>query len=215
MTDRGQLSRSKKKEVTLSNSTIVPIRPSRSRDARLERKEVLLNGAAEVFARHGLRDTTMEAVADSLNVAKVILYRNFASKDDLIHSILERIVEKLIALDAGPEESFAIRALDTIALARLESAAFQMLARDARNDPIFGDHYQRVHETISTRVKTKLLGISMDPIMAQISAGAITDFCLNGALNWIEIGSPERDHEYGEWVAIGIKTMGDAWRKQF
>jgi len=148
-------------------------------------------------------------------VAKVILYRHFASKEDLIHCILEDIAEALVALDAVPEESMAVRALETLELARQQEAAFVLLVRHARNDPLFGAHYTRVHEAISARLTAVFLGAELEPVMSRMSAEAITDLVIKGALNWMTYGSPERDQDYCDWLEQGIHTICRTWRERF
>jgi len=184
-------------------------------DARKERRAGFMSGAAEVFAEHGFQETTMDMLSEHLSVAKVILYRHFASKDDLIHCILEEISEKIVALDASPEETIAQRALDTLALARGYEADFVSLVRHARNHPLFGVHYENVHNAISSRVTIKLLGSSFEPVMSKMSAEAITDLVLNGALNWITFGHPVRDDDYSKWLDTGIRSICASWRAQF
>ena len=187
----------------------------RTGDVRRQRRARFLKEAGEVFAEHGFRETTMEMLADKLGVAKVILYRHFASKEDLIHCILESIADKLVALDAEPEESPAIRAVETLVLARREEAAFVLLVRHARNDPLFGYHYKRVHTAIAERLTAKMLGASIEPVMSRMSAEAIADICINGALNWLTYGSADRDQDYSDWLDKGIHSICITWRERF
>src|SRR4051794_28612533 len=76
----------------VSTTTISTVR----HDARSERKDLFLREAAALFAERGLQHTTMDDLAARLGVKKVILYRYFASKDDLIHSVLERMEARLL-----------------------------------------------------------------------------------------------------------------------
>ena len=49
-----------------------------------ERRHLLMDAAAEVIARQGLRSTTMDDISASLGMTKIVLYRTFGSKDQLI-----------------------------------------------------------------------------------------------------------------------------------
>jgi AcrR family transcriptional regulator len=53
-------------------------------------RERVMRAAYELFSRHGTRTVGVDAVISEAGVAKMTLYRNFASKDDLILAFLER-----------------------------------------------------------------------------------------------------------------------------
>lgn len=52
--------------------------------------ERLSRAAYELFSRHGVRDVGVDAVVAKAGTAKMTLYRNFPSKDDLILDFLRR-----------------------------------------------------------------------------------------------------------------------------
>jgi AcrR family transcriptional regulator len=53
-------------------------------------RERVLATAYELFSRHGTRAVGVDRIIAESGVAKMTLYRNFASKDDLIIAFLER-----------------------------------------------------------------------------------------------------------------------------
>jgi AcrR family transcriptional regulator len=53
-------------------------------------RERVMRAAYELFSRRGTRTVGVDAVIGEAGVAKMTLYRNFASKDDLILAFLER-----------------------------------------------------------------------------------------------------------------------------
>ena len=53
-------------------------------------RERLLNTAADLFYREGIRAVGVDLVVEITGVAKTSLYRHFASKDDLVAAVLER-----------------------------------------------------------------------------------------------------------------------------
>ncbi len=53
-------------------------------------RERVVRAAYDLFSRHGTRAVGVDAVIGEAGVAKMTLYRNFASKDDLILAFLER-----------------------------------------------------------------------------------------------------------------------------
>jgi AcrR family transcriptional regulator len=53
-------------------------------------RERVMRAAYDLFSRHGTRTVGVDAVIGQAGVAKMTLYRNFASKDDLILAFLAR-----------------------------------------------------------------------------------------------------------------------------
>jgi AcrR family transcriptional regulator len=53
-------------------------------------RERVVRAAYDLFSRHGTRSVGVDAVIGQAGVAKMTLYRNFASKDDLILAFLQR-----------------------------------------------------------------------------------------------------------------------------
>jgi AcrR family transcriptional regulator len=53
-------------------------------------RERVMRAAYELFSRYGTRTVGVDAVISEAGVAKMTLYRNFASKDELILAFLER-----------------------------------------------------------------------------------------------------------------------------
>jgi AcrR family transcriptional regulator len=74
-----------------------PSPPARDRRYRAPDRETILNVAAELFERHGFRSTTMQDLAEQLNISKATLYAHSKSKTDVLVGILEqwtRLVEQ-------------------------------------------------------------------------------------------------------------------------
>ena len=57
-------------------------------------RERVLETAYKLFSRHGTRAVGVDRIIAESGVAKMTLYRNFASKDDLILAFLERREER-------------------------------------------------------------------------------------------------------------------------
>ena len=53
-------------------------------------RERILDTAYELFSRHGTRAVGVDRIIAECGIAKMTLYRNFASKDDLILAFLDR-----------------------------------------------------------------------------------------------------------------------------
>ena len=57
--------------------------------ARQEQRTRILEAAEELFRRYGGKKTSMEDIAHKVGVSKPILYRHFASKDDLLLEVID------------------------------------------------------------------------------------------------------------------------------
>jgi AcrR family transcriptional regulator len=67
--------------------TAAPAAPVARRPTARER---ILDTAYELFSRHGTRAVGVDRIIAECGIAKMTLYRNFASKDELILAFLER-----------------------------------------------------------------------------------------------------------------------------
>jgi AcrR family transcriptional regulator len=70
---------------------------------------MVLDAALRVFAEHGYRGTSMQAIANEAGVTKPVIYECFGSKDILLETLLEREEQRLLAsvLAALPEKPAA------------------------------------------------------------------------------------------------------------
>jgi len=66
----------------------------RATGGRESGRERVLETAYDLFSRHGTRAVGVDRIIAESGVAKMTLYRNFASKDDLILAFLERREER-------------------------------------------------------------------------------------------------------------------------
>jgi AcrR family transcriptional regulator len=88
-----------------------------------DRRAELLAIAAELFAEHGLRATTVRDIADAAGILSGSLYHHFDSKESMVDEILRTFLDDLfgryreiIAAELGPRE-----ALEAIVVASFES----------------------------------------------------------------------------------------------
>ena len=76
-----------------------------------DRRELILSTAAEMFARKGLRATTVRGIADAVGVFSGSLYHHFPSKDAILDEVLTRYLDAIraryavvLASGKGPAE---------------------------------------------------------------------------------------------------------------
>jgi TetR/AcrR family transcriptional regulator len=99
-----------------------------------DRRLQLLEVAVEVFARQGFGGTKTKDIAAAAGVSEAILFRHFASKEDLYHAILDAKEDK----HGAPE---FLETLRTFADRRDDAGLFQCVASaivtSFREDPAF------------------------------------------------------------------------------
>ncbi|MFF4425114.1 TetR/AcrR family transcriptional regulator [Streptomyces sp. NPDC001549] len=102
-----------------------PSTPARGRPARLDRDRTV-DTALELLDEVGLDALTMRRLADAMDVQAGALYRYFATKDDLLTAMAERMLAGLAATrtDGDWSERLAAlgRAMRTALLARRDGA---------------------------------------------------------------------------------------------
>lgn len=123
-------------------------------DKRRERKETFIRQAAEAFRHSGLRATRLDDVAEHIGVAKVVLYRYFASKEELIENILQRTADLLVEADSVPWEGYLGSARNALKAARQDFDGYLVLMQHARHDPVHSVHHERVRAAVNQRLET-------------------------------------------------------------
>ena len=66
------------------------INPDGGRLARPDRRDTLLDAAAELIETMSLEDVSMESVAERAGVSRPLVYKHFANRQDLLSSLYER-----------------------------------------------------------------------------------------------------------------------------
>jgi AcrR family transcriptional regulator len=106
-------------------------RPAK-RIAAADRRERLLETAAEEFACAGLRGTTTAALAKRAGISEPVLYIHFENKDRLFRETVERSVEKrLRMLEANPAQVDDDTLVDCVE--RMAEATVAVCLSDAAN----------------------------------------------------------------------------------
>lgn len=89
--------------------------------APTDRREIILQQAAELFARQGVAATTVREIADAAGILSGSLYHHFASKDDIVDAVLSTFLTELRerydeVLSAGGDAAERLRGLVTASL---------------------------------------------------------------------------------------------------
>jgi AcrR family transcriptional regulator len=114
-----------------------------------DRRELILSTAAEMFARSGLRATTVRQIADAVGVFSGSLYHHFPSKNAILAEVLRRYLDEIrtryaIVLASGKGPADCLHDLVVISLTVAEeqphaTAIYQNEAQYLRETPAFSD----------------------------------------------------------------------------
>ncbi len=63
------------------------------------KRDAILTAAIEVFARYGLRKTTMGDIIREAGVSRATVYKHFADKDDIFDAVVRREMLEMLAED--------------------------------------------------------------------------------------------------------------------
>src|SRR6185369_17227248 len=83
-----------------------------------ERREAYIRIASRVFLEKGLGQATMQDVADAAGVPKVLFYRIFSSKKNLLNAIRDHVLAGLHEAYAKPSTVYGQRARYVAEVAR-------------------------------------------------------------------------------------------------
>jgi AcrR family transcriptional regulator len=90
--------------------------------------------ALELFAEQGVQQTSLRDIADRLGVTKPALYYHFASREDLLNSLVEPMVTDFEAYAAAQEAAAPIEARELLGsyfdLAHKHRLLIQLMLRD-------------------------------------------------------------------------------------
>ncbi|WP_152187152.1 TetR/AcrR family transcriptional regulator, partial [Segeticoccus rhizosphaerae] len=164
---------------------------ARQRHRRL-RKEAFLKNATEVLSRQGFYQFSMNELAQDLGTKKIVLYRYFDSKDDLIIEVLQRASDMFLAIDAleYPSWEDALKAI--VRACRKEPGAMRILARHAAHDPELSIYFERYKDVVAERTAERLMRRLANPIRGPVDykfcGEAIANFLIDTISNWLDHG---------------------------
>lgn len=63
----------------------------------VDRRDLILERAADLFARQGVASTTVREIAEAVGILSGSLYHHFASKDEIVDAIVSGFMDDLVA----------------------------------------------------------------------------------------------------------------------
>lgn len=181
---------------------------------REARRAQLIEAGASAFLARGFDKTSMEDVAQAAGVSRLIVYRNFESKEDLYRQILREVLVQLGEAFAGLSfDDVAARGAATIILplARQRPDAFRLLWRDAGTTGQFEDLAVEFRTYVSVYARAILSHFIDDETILDWAARTAGSFLVEGICNWLDHGDPARDAELAALMSQGLRDLAVAW----
>jgi AcrR family transcriptional regulator len=184
---------------------------------RDERQAQLLAAAATAFAHAGFAGTSMEDVAATAGVTKLIVYRHFESKDELYRAVLTQVAARLRQeferglVEAQGQYRPGIATRGMLTVARENPDGFRLLTRHAMREPQFAAiarHFLAGASAISAAVIGDMIP---DPVVKAWSGEVMVDYLVQGVLSWLDVGDEGRDEEFVHLSALGMRALFLAW----
>lgn len=120
------------------------------KNAKIERRRLIMNAAIECFIRNGIHQTGIREIAEQANVSLGNLYNHFSGKDELIAEIAVLDAEALNRLAMALDESekplvamrrFVDRYLDYVSQTENAVLTIDLIAEALRN-PTVAKHFE-------------------------------------------------------------------------
>ena len=180
--------------------TSQPTRPGRKRMTGQERREQLLDVARHLFAERGLEGTSIEEVAARADVSKPVVYEHFGGKEGLYAVVVEREVERFLAMATrlleGEDrmEKFEVAAVELLRYIQDNSDGFRILVRDSNPSSgsgtyasLISDIAGQVEYILGDVLKSRGYDPKLAPMYAQMLVGMVA---FTGQW-WLDARKPE------------------------
>jgi len=177
---------------------------------RAERRDAILRGAAEAFARTGYAATSMEDIAAASGITKLIVYRHFDSKEELYRAVLQRVFDRLAEVFLAGYRETGIGARSLLTVARDDPAAFRLLWQHAAREPQFAEYARDLREHAVDASRALLAG-QVPPEVHEWAAHTILGYLVEAVLNWLEYGDPEHDEQLVDLATRALIAGVRAW----
>jgi AcrR family transcriptional regulator len=181
---------------------------------KAERQAQLIQSAAAAFLARGFDGTSMDDVAQEAGVSRLIVYRNFESKQELYRTVLTAVLIELGVQFAGIGiEDVRAQGASKVMLpvARAHPDAFRLLWRHAWHEPPFEDLALEFRGYVTGYARAILESYLADATMLDWAARTAGAHLVDGICNWLDDGEPARDVEFGELMTHGLRALAEAW----
>jgi AcrR family transcriptional regulator len=182
--------------------------------SRAARRAQLIESAAASFQERGYDKTSMDQIAQAAGISRLIVYRNFESKEDLYRQVMRALLMDLgVAFEGLSFDDVAARGAATVILpvARAHPDAFRLLWRDAWHQPAFEDLALEFRTYINLYARAILSRFIADEVVLEWAARSAGAHLVDGICNWLDDGDPGRDAELAATMSAGLRSLARAW----
>lgn len=180
------------------------------RRARDEKREAVLRMAVQLFLEQGYHGTTLNDVAERLNITKPALYNYFRGKDEILYECwaigAERVDERIDEIAAGGGSGLAKLRKLIVSYAEMMTTDYgkSLVRFDVRdlsedNRKIIQASKRKIDRAFRAYIKDGIADGSIRPCDVKLAA-----FAIAGSLNWI-----------GHWYQPGGALPGEAIAREF
>jgi len=177
------------------------------------RREAVLQAAAAAFAHAGYAATSMEEIAATAGVTKLIVYRHFGAKETLYRAVLERVFERqvelfLVNVATGLQAGGTTQAL--LGVAREWPDGFRLLWRHAAREPQFADYALHLRD-IAVGAAREVVAPRVAPSVAEWAAQTLFDHLVDAVLDWLDHGDAAHDATFVALETAALQATVAAW----
>lgn len=159
-----------------------PARSLRVRVAGEERRRQIIEAATTLFSRKGFRGTTTREIAGAVGVSEAMVFKHFATKEDLYAAIIEtkshvgRLMDTVVEAAERGDDAEVLRTLAREMIARTQAdptlmrlTFFSALEGHALSDMMFRSRVQQLDDFLSGYIARRIAAGAfrdVDPMQA-------------------------------------------------
>ena len=189
----------------------------------VDRRDVILERAADLFARQGVAATTVREIADAVGILSGSLYHHFASKDDIVDAIVGSFMDDLVSrydavLASTDDSAKRLRGLVVASLATVASHphATEICQKDARYLAATGDGKAPVAEN-ARLIRRAWIGVLEEGVEAGLFRGDVPVTVIYPLLRdglWLTARwfKPSKSYGYDELAGDYLKVFVEGIR---
>ncbi len=160
---------------------------------RSERREAIIQAAAEAFVKHGYEATTLADVAQAAHVSRALLYRHFETKQTIYQAVIDNflvVFHNNIAFSV--DKRFSGDTLSgLVQAAQTNPNGFRLFFRHAVREPDFQAYYDEVVSKRISYIETALTQFIKSQKERHFKAELMQELVITTILIWLDNDMPE------------------------
>ncbi|MEO1038656.1 MAG: helix-turn-helix domain-containing protein [Pseudomonadota bacterium] len=171
--------------------------------------------ASSALRARGFHGATMTEIAEAAGTSKIVLYRYFGSKDELIAELLRGVRERLLALDAREDRDWRSRHESILRFARAHPDPVVLLLRHAPQDPGTRPIWREYREQIVERTSARLAALKPPEVEVapglEFCAETLTHFIFDAIARHVDRAPATRDEAFTAWLNRSVAALTSSW----